>query len=137
PGFAPYALPAFVGIPLTVFWILSIINAFNMVDGVDGLATSVATASLFMLATAAALLGNGLQTGAALAMAGALLGFLFFNWKPARIYLGDSGSGGLGMFVAASLLGLGKTTPFFFNNDPHPTSQQPFEYQIIILTLLV
>ena len=137
PGLTPYILPAFVAIPLTVFWILSLINAFNMVDGVDGLASSVGTVSLLMIAGAAALLGNGLQTGTALAMVGALLGFLVFNWNPARIYLGDSGSGGLGMFVAASLLALGKTTPLFMRDKLSEPASQPFFYQILILTLLV
>ena len=137
PGFAPYNLSPFFAVPLTTFWILSIINALNMVDGVDGLAASVAAAAFLLIATTASLLGNSLQAGMALSAVGALLGFLIFNWKPARIYLGDSGSGGLGMFLAASLLGLGKTTPFFLRDDHHQTFTQPFFYQIIILTLFV
>jgi UDP-GlcNAc:undecaprenyl-phosphate/decaprenyl-phosphate GlcNAc-1-phosphate transferase len=135
PGFSPYVLPVYIAVPLTTFWILSIINAINMVDGIDGLASSVAAVSFLLVAACASLMGNSLQAGMALSAVGALLGFLFFNWRPARIYLGDSGSGGLGMFLAASLLGLGKSTPYF-SRGLHPEPSQPFSYQIIILTSL-
>src|SRR5579859_2209596 len=58
PGMHPYILPAYLAIPLTVFWILSIVNALNFVDGLDGLAASVAATSFFLLAAAAAWIGQ-------------------------------------------------------------------------------
>lgn len=137
PGFHPYALSAYLGVPLTVFWILSVVNAFNLIDGMDGLAVSVAAVSFFLIAAASAMLGQDVSTALALVMLGVIFGFLFYNWKPARIYLGDSGSTGLGMFLAAMLLAIGHKTPFLFREEYPDNIGQPFHYQIIVLTLFV
>lgn len=88
--------------PLTVLWIVGITNAVNLSDGVDGLATSV---SMIACGAIAALALGGDQTLPAVlmfAMLGALSGFLLFNFFPARIFLGDSGSLFLGFVIAAS-----------------------------------
>jgi hypothetical protein len=68
---------------------------------------------------------------------GAVLGFLPFNWKPAKIYLGDAGSGGLGMFLACGLVALGQSygQPIPFTREDN--FGQPFFYQILIATILV
>ncbi len=137
PGLHPYDLSPFIAIPLTTFWILSIVNALNLVDGIDGLATSVTITSFLLLAAASALLGQGVSLALALVVIGVLIGFLFYNWKPARVYLGESGSSGLGMLLAGFLLALGRETPLLFRNQYPDHTHQPFFYQIIILTLFV
>jgi UDP-GlcNAc:undecaprenyl-phosphate GlcNAc-1-phosphate transferase len=85
-------LPSWFAIPFTLIWLVGCTNAFNLIDGMDGLATGV---GLFVTAITciAALLGH--NTGLAIAtvpLLGALLGFLLFNFNPASIFLGDSGS---------------------------------------------
>jgi len=77
---------------VTVFWLLACTNAFNLIDGVDGLAAGVGLfATVTMLL--AALLGNNVPLAlATIPLAGALLGFLRYNFNPATIFLGDSGS---------------------------------------------
>lgn len=87
-------------IPLSLLWILSVINAFNLVDIMDGLATVLALWATIAFMVCALFLG---QTSIALfltAFAGTLCGFLFYNKPPARIYLGDAGSLYIGGFLA-------------------------------------
>jgi UDP-GlcNAc:undecaprenyl-phosphate GlcNAc-1-phosphate transferase len=96
----PVAL-GWLALPLTVVWLVAISNAFNLIDGLDGLAAGVglfAAVALFLLA---ALVSNVFVAATAAAIAGALLGFLPHNFHPARIYLGDSGSLTAGMALAA------------------------------------
>lgn len=98
---APLELGPF-GYPLTVLWIVAVANAVNLIDGIDGLAGGF---------SAIAILGTGLiglfllqnETLALIAFAlfGALVGFLFFNLPPARIFMGDSGSLTVGFLLAA------------------------------------
>jgi UDP-GlcNAc:undecaprenyl-phosphate GlcNAc-1-phosphate transferase len=90
---------AWWGIPLTIVWLLVCSNAFNLVDGMDGLA-----AGLGLVSTVAMFFGAGLQHNsqlalAAIPLAGALLGFLRYNFNPATIFLGDSGSLSLGFVL--------------------------------------
>jgi UDP-GlcNAc:undecaprenyl-phosphate GlcNAc-1-phosphate transferase len=85
-------IPAWCAIPVTVLWLVGCTNAFNLIDGVDGLAAGVG-----LFATVTTMLGALLQHNLALAiatvpLAGALAGFLRFNFNPASIFLGDSGS---------------------------------------------
>ncbi len=93
-----------LSLPLTVLWLVGIINAVNLIDGLDGLASGIA------LIAAAALFGTALVNDQVLlavimaAVAGALVGFLVFNFNPARIFLGDSGSLFLGYVLAVSSL---------------------------------
>ena len=96
----PFSL-GWLSLPLTVLWLVAISNAFNLIDGLDGLAAGVglfAGVSLFLLA---ALVSNVFVAALAAAIAGALLGFLPHNFHPARIYLGDSGSLTVGLGLAA------------------------------------
>ena len=89
---------------LSIFWLVGITNAFNFFDNLDGGATGitfVASLTLFLLA----LLGDQyLISSISLALAGASLGFLWWNRNPARIYLGDSGALFIGFILAISLL---------------------------------
>jgi UDP-GlcNAc:undecaprenyl-phosphate GlcNAc-1-phosphate transferase len=86
------ALRTAVGRPLTVLWVLLITNAFNLIDGLDGLAAGSAFFSTVVVFVTSLLAPNPTTTLLAIALAGAILGFLRFNFHPASIFLGDSGS---------------------------------------------
>lgn len=87
-----HSLPLWLNIPLTVFWLVACSNAFNLIDGVDGLAAGVGFFAALTM-TVAALTTQNLQLALVTApLAGALLGFLRYNFNPATIFLGDSGS---------------------------------------------
>ena len=81
-----------VSLPLTVFWLVLCTNAFNLIDGVDGLASGVGLFATVTALMAGLLMGNVGLVMATAALAGALLGFLRYNFSPASIFLGDSGS---------------------------------------------
>jgi UDP-GlcNAc:undecaprenyl-phosphate GlcNAc-1-phosphate transferase len=94
-----YALPNWSTIPITVLWLVACTNAFNLIDGLDGLA-----AGLGLFATLTTCVGALLQHNFALAvstvpLAGALLGFLRYNFSPATIFLGDCGSQTIGLLL--------------------------------------
>ena len=92
----------YLGIGLTIIWIVGITNALNLIDGIDGLATGVAFFVSLTNSILALLSGNDFLALIMLAMAGACLGFLFYNFSPAKIFLGDTGSLFLGMTLATS-----------------------------------
>lgn len=89
-----------VGTVLAVMWLVGISNSYNLVDGLDGLAGTVGVIALATLALSATALGDQTVTVHAAALAGALVGFLIFNFSPARIFLGDSGSLVVGFLLA-------------------------------------
>ncbi len=94
-------LPMIVGLILTVVWIVGIANAFNLIDGMDGLAAGAAVfASLVFLAVSLTQ-GLPLVIALALVLSGALIGFLRYNFNPASIFLGDSGALFIGFMLAA------------------------------------
>ena len=86
---------------LTVFWVVGITNAVNMLDNMDGLAAGVVAISSLTFFGIAAARGSYLVAALALSVAGASLGFLRHNYPPARIFLGDAGTLPLGFLVAA------------------------------------
>ena len=88
-----------LGIPFTLFWLLGAINALNLLDGVDGLATSVGIVLSASIAVIALHMGYRTEGFLALAMAGALAGFLVYNRPPAKIFLGDAGSMLIGLVL--------------------------------------
>jgi len=90
-----------LSIPFTVFWLLGAVNALNLIDGIDGLATSVGTILCIAIAGLCLLTVHATEGIVAWAFAGSLLGFLYFNFPPARIYLGDAGSMLIGLVVGA------------------------------------
>lgn len=104
-------LPGYVDCTLTVIWFLAFMNAFNLIDGLDGLATGLAT--IASLGVAGSLLlrhmpGDVLML---LGLVGACIAFLRYNFNPASIFLGDSGSLFLGFALAALSLGTGSKGP--------------------------
>jgi UDP-GlcNAc:undecaprenyl-phosphate/decaprenyl-phosphate GlcNAc-1-phosphate transferase len=88
-----------LAIPFTVAWLLGSVNSLNLIDGVDGLLGSVAFIITLAIAALAALSEKWVPACMALALAGALLGFLLFNFPPASIFLGDSGSMLIGLLI--------------------------------------
>jgi UDP-GlcNAc:undecaprenyl-phosphate GlcNAc-1-phosphate transferase len=85
---------------LSAFWVVLIINAFNFLDNMDGLSAGIAVIASCILFAAAAISGQVFVGGLALVLVGTLLGFLVFNFPPAKIFMGDAGSLVVGFFVA-------------------------------------
>src|SRR5690242_10003450 len=105
-----HALPAWVGMPLTVIWIVAIMNMVNFLDGLDGLAAGVAAIAGGTFAVIALSLGKPDAAVLSAIVLGASLGFLRHNFYPARIFMGDSGALLLGFVLATvSVQGLLKT----------------------------
>jgi UDP-GlcNAc:undecaprenyl-phosphate GlcNAc-1-phosphate transferase len=87
-------------LPMTVLWLVGVSNAFNLVDGLDGLAGGVAIIGLAASGTAALILGNPSVPLYTAALIGALIGFLRYNFPQAKLFLGDSGSLVVGFLLA-------------------------------------
>lgn len=88
-------------IPFSVFWLLGAMNALNLIDGADGLASSVGVVLCASIGGMALLLGHPAEAFVAVCLAGALVGFLRYNLPPASIYLGDAGSMLIGLVAGA------------------------------------
>jgi UDP-GlcNAc:undecaprenyl-phosphate GlcNAc-1-phosphate transferase len=86
--------------PLTIFWIIAISNAVNLVDGLDGLAGGISGIAALAIGICAYIQGNATPSLTAFALLGAILGFMLFNYPPARIFMGDSGALFLGFTLA-------------------------------------
>jgi UDP-GlcNAc:undecaprenyl-phosphate/decaprenyl-phosphate GlcNAc-1-phosphate transferase len=110
PFLGVHTLPGWVGVPLTVVWIVAIMNMVNFLDGLDGLATGVGAIAGATFAVIALSLGKPDAAILSAIVFGACLGFLRHNFYPARIFMGDSGALLLGFVLAAvSVQGLLKT----------------------------
>lgn len=96
--------PIWISMPLTFFWVIGITNAINLLDNMDGLAAGVAAIAAAVLALFSLSVGDAANAQVGFAVAGAAVGFLVFNFKPAKIFMGDSGSLFLGYVVAALAL---------------------------------
>jgi UDP-GlcNAc:undecaprenyl-phosphate GlcNAc-1-phosphate transferase len=97
-----FQLPVIVDFVITLLWFVGMSNAFNLIDGHDGVAGGVALLALATISYAAVLNGNSVVAIPALALSGAVLGFLLFNLPPASVFLGDAGS----LFLGFTLAGL-------------------------------
>ena len=103
-------VPAWVGVPLSIAWIVAVMNMVNLLDGLDGLAAGVCAIAGSTYAILALSLGKVDPAILCAIVAGACLGFLRHNFFPARIFMGDSGALCLGFILAAvSIQGLLKT----------------------------
>ncbi|NLM42323.1 MAG: undecaprenyl/decaprenyl-phosphate alpha-N-acetylglucosaminyl 1-phosphate transferase [Firmicutes bacterium] len=90
-----------LSIPITMLWVLTLINIMNFIDGIDGLTTGISFIAAAALASLALLLGRYDAALLAVITAGAALGFLPYNFNPAKLYLGDGGAMLLGFLLAA------------------------------------
>ncbi len=95
------ALPMSVALPLTLLWLLATINAFNLIDIMDGLSAGVAAIAALAIFALTAAAGRPVPSIMCLALGGALVGFLRYNFEPARVYLGDTGSQFIGLMLGA------------------------------------
>jgi UDP-GlcNAc:undecaprenyl-phosphate/decaprenyl-phosphate GlcNAc-1-phosphate transferase len=116
PGLGVVSLGPDMAVPLTLVWVLAVVNAVNLIDGLDGLAAGVvaiAAGAFFWYASRTGQTVIGGPSPAALlslVAVGAAVGFLPYNFHPARIFMGDSGSMLLGMILAAAMVsGVGRT----------------------------
>ncbi|MGI9457416.1 MAG: glycosyltransferase family 4 protein [Aeoliella sp.] len=100
-AFGQYVDLAWLAIPASAFWLLGTTNAINLIDGIDGLAGSVGLILSLTIAAITGWQGNVLETSIMLALAGAQIGFLRYNFAPATIYLGDAGSMLIGLMCGA------------------------------------
>jgi UDP-GlcNAc:undecaprenyl-phosphate GlcNAc-1-phosphate transferase len=124
PGLGILSLSPDVAVPATLLWALVMINAVNLIDGLDGLAAGVVVIAAAAFFTYAFRTGESIFAGPSPAsllsavVAGAALGFLPYNFHPARIFMGDSGSMLLGLLLAAATIsGVGRTDAPVTNTD--------------------
>ena len=101
PNIGAHVLPEWASLLITVGWLILCSNAFNLIDGVDGLATGVGLTATLTTLIAALLHGDIMLALATVPLAGALLGFLRYNFNPASIFLGDSGALLIGFLLGA------------------------------------
>lgn len=88
-----------LAVPFTMFWLLGAVNALNLLDGADGFASTIGIVISGAIAVMAATTGHPAEALVAAALTGALIGFLVFNWPPAKIFLGDGGSMMIGLAI--------------------------------------
>jgi UDP-GlcNAc:undecaprenyl-phosphate GlcNAc-1-phosphate transferase len=100
-----------LSIPMTMLWIVGVTNAINLIDGLDGLAAGVSTIALFTIAGMSFLTGQVIVSVIALIVAVSTCGFLFYNFHPAKIFMGDTGALFLGYIISVlALLGYKNVT---------------------------
>lgn len=117
---------------LTIFWVVGIMNSLNMLDNMDGVTTTIATTivvSTFAMLT----IQEGLTTMfyVLIVIVGGFLGFLFWNWKPAKIYMGDTGS----MFIGLVLAFMG--IEYYWNISTSPDNISHIRKGLIPLTVFI
>jgi len=135
PFFGGIELSPVWGVIVSVGWIVGLMNAFNLVDGVDGLATGVGMITAAALAILGALNGDPFMVLVCSGVSGILLGFLIYNFHPAKIFLGDTGSMLIGFLLATiTLLGTYKSETAFILVAPILALSLPlFEAGVSIL----
>ncbi|GEL78725.1 glycosyltransferase family 4 protein [Tenuibacillus multivorans] len=102
-------------IPITIIWIVAITNAINLIDGLDGLAAGVSSIALLTISSMSIIMGNDLVMVMGFMLLGSTVAFLFYNFYPAKIFMGDTGALFLGYMIGVfSLLGFKNVTVFSF-----------------------
>ena len=124
----------YINYALSLFWIVALMNSINMLDNMDGITTIV---SITIIMSALFILylnhhGRSIHTIILIGVLSALIGFLFFNWHPAKMFMGDTGSQFLGLFLAA--MGID-----YFWNTPDVNDQliQSKQFFVTILTFAI
>jgi UDP-GlcNAc:undecaprenyl-phosphate GlcNAc-1-phosphate transferase len=101
----------FLSIPITILWIVGITNAINLIDGLDGLAAGVSSIALITISGMAIIMGNTFVVAMGAIVLASTLGFLIYNFYPAKIFMGDTGAMFLGYIISVlSLLGFKNVT---------------------------
>ena len=116
-----WVLPTPISFILTFGWIVGVINAYNLIDGLDGLCGSLSFSAVVTLGVLYSLSSN-MEAGLCFILGGAIFGFLCFNWPPAKLFMGDDGSQFLGFMVA--------TIPLYSSSDI-------FEYNKFLILLIL
>lgn len=98
--FGVQQIPDWASVFLSLFTIIVVINAINLIDGIDGLAAGIGFIASFTFGSWFYLAGDGGMATLAFALCGSLFGFLFFNFYPAKIFMGDSGSLTIGLVLS-------------------------------------
>ena len=113
--FLPANWPPILPGAITVLWIVGITNAINLIDGLDGLSSGISIIVLFTISITSLTSGRTDIALLSLVLAGAIMGFLFYNFHPAKIFLGDCGALYIGFMISViSLLGFGYNVSTFF-----------------------
>ena len=107
-------LPLIISYILTFGWIIGVINAYNLIDGLDGLCGTLSITTVLTLGVLFLLTKNP-EAGLCFILAGSILGFLCFNWPPAKLFMGDDGSQFLGFMIAVIPLYTSSGNSFEFN----------------------
>ncbi|HMV10160.1 MAG TPA: MraY family glycosyltransferase [Cyclobacteriaceae bacterium] len=102
--FGIYEVPLVISYIITLFTIIVVTNSFNLIDGLDGLAGTIAGIALLSFGIAFYLAGDTVFAVLSFAMVGAVIAFLFFNWDPSEIFMGDTGALVIGMMLAISAI---------------------------------
>lgn len=95
-----YDIPLVLSYAITLFTIIVITNSFNLIDGLDGLAGTIACISLLAFGISFFLVGDIIYAILTFSMLGSIVAFLFFNWEPSEIFMGDTGALVIGMMLA-------------------------------------
>lgn len=103
-----WEIPTVLSYVLTFGWVLGVINAYNLIDGLDGLCGSLSITAVITLGILYALSGNN-EAGICFILAGGIFGFLCFNWPPAKLFMGDNGAQFLGFMIS--------TIPLYTSSD--------------------
>ncbi len=104
-----FVFPAYMGILIQTVWLVALINAFNLIDGLDGLSAGVGAISLVSLLVLSLVNNDITSVTITLIIIGSLLGFLFYNFNPSTIFLGDSGSMFIGYIIGVISMNSYKT----------------------------
>lgn len=116
---ADVPVPMWISLPTTVFWLLLTTNALNLIDGLDGLCAGIGFVATLTLFAGAFIQGNMPLAHATFPLAGALLGFLCFNFNPATVFLGDSGALMIGFLLGSyGMIWTSKTATLFSVSVP-------------------
>ena len=100
--------------PITIFWIVAFTNAINLIDGLDGLSSGISAIGIATIGIMAFLAGKEMILTLSLILLGSIIGFLVYNFHPAKIFMGDTGALFLGYSISIiSLLGLYKSVTLF------------------------
>ncbi|SFF38817.1 UDP-GlcNAc:undecaprenyl-phosphate GlcNAc-1-phosphate transferase [Paenibacillus algorifonticola] len=110
-GDAMQPIAGWIAVPITILWIVGVTNAINLIDGLDGLAAGVSGIAISTILIMAIVMGNIPIILLSSLLLGGIVGFLFFNFHPAKIFMGDSGSLFLGFSLATlSMIGFKQVT---------------------------